>query len=156
METDMRVPRLALAAVAAAGALALSGCADDIYGPYGYGYGGYGYGSPYSGYGYGYPYASYGYGNAYGGYGYYGGYDPFGWYSDSYYPGVGIYVYDSGRNRHVWNGDQQRYWSTRRTNWQNRSGTTYTRENWSGFNRNQNYSTQGTTTNTSGWHHHRG
>jgi hypothetical protein len=150
METDMRVPRLALAAVAAAGALALSGCADDLYGPYGYGYGGYGYGSPYSGYGYGYPYASYGYGNAYGGYGYYGGYDPFGWYSDSYYPGVGIYVYDSGRNRHVWNGDQQRYWSTRRTNWQNRSGTTYTRENWSGFNR----GAQGTT--TSGWHHHRG
>ena len=146
----MRVPRLALAAVAATGALALSGCADDLYGPYGYG--GYGYG-------YGYPYASYGYGSPYGGYGYYGaygGYDPFGWYGDSYYPGVGIYVYDSYRNRHVWNGDQQRYWSTRRSNWQTRSGTTWTHENWGGFSRNQTNGTQGTTTNTdtSGWHHH--
>src|SRR5438309_9367430 len=123
METDMRVPRLALAAVAAAGALALSGCADDIYGPYGYGYGGYGYGSPYSGYGYGYPYASYGYGNAYGGYGYYGGYDPFGWYSDSYYPGGGIYLYDSGRNRHVRHRHPQAQRATRPADWQNRAGT---------------------------------
>lgn len=147
METTMRVPRLAIAAVAATSALALGGCADDLYGPYGYGGYGYGYGYPYGGYGYGSPYGGYGY------YGAYGGYDPFGWYSDYYYPGVGIYVYDSGRNRHVWNGDQQRYWSTRRSNWQARSGTTYTRENWSGFSRN---GTQGTTTNTSGWHHHRG
>lgn len=129
----MRVPRLAIAAVAAAGALALSGCADDMYGPYGYGYGygAYGYGSPYG-------YGSYGYGAPYGGYGYYGSYDPFGWYGDYYYPGVGIYVYDSYRNRHVWNGDQQRYWSGRRTNWEHHGGsstTQGTRENWSGFNR---------------------
>ncbi len=133
----MRVPRLAFAAVAATGALALSGCADDMYGPYGYGYGvygAYGYGSPYGGYGY--PYG-----------GYYGGYDPFGWCGDSYYPGVGIYVYDRYRNRRAWNGDQQRYWTNRRSTWQSRTGSTYsgTRENWSGFNR-----TQGT---TSGWRH---
>jgi len=69
----MRVSRLALAAVAATGAIALSGCADDLYGPYGYGYGAYGYASPYSAYGYGSPY---------GGYGYYSSYDPFGWYGD--------------------------------------------------------------------------
>jgi hypothetical protein len=140
----MRVPRLAIAAVAAAGVFALSGCADDMYGPYGYGYGGYGtygYASPYGygSYGYGYPYSGYGYGS----------YDPFGWYGDSYYPGVGIYVYDSYRHRHAWNGDQQRYWTNRRSTWQGRTGgtTTWNHENWSGFNR---------TNNTSGWHHHHG
>jgi len=143
----MRVPRLALAAVAAAGAIALSGCADDLYGPYGYGYGSYGYGySPYGGYGYGYPY---------GGYGYYGSYDPFGWYGDYYYPGVGIYVYDSYRNRRVWNGDQQRYWSGRRTNWQSRTGSTYNHENWGGFSHhNWNGGSTSGSTDTSGWHHH--
>jgi hypothetical protein len=139
----MRVPRLAFAAVAATGALALSGCADDMYGPYGYGYGygAYGYGSPYG-------YGSYGYGSPYGGYYGYGAYDPFGWYGDYYYPGAGIYVYDSYRHRHAWNGDQQRYWMNRRSTWQGRTGATATgtRENWSGFNR----------TNTSGGHHHHG
>lgn len=148
----MRVPRLALAAATAAGALALGACAD-YYGPYGYGYGAYGYGYPYAGYGYGYGYP-------YGGYGYYGGYDPFGWYGDYYYPGAGIYVYDSYRHRHVWNGDQQRYWMNRRSNWQSHGSTmtTGTRENWSGFNHhdwNGSGTTSGTTT-TSGWHHHRG
>jgi hypothetical protein len=131
--------RLALAIAAAT--LALGACADDMYGPYGYGYGGLsiGYGD--------YGYAPYGYG--YGGY--YGGgyYDPFGWYDDFYYPGTGFYVYDSYRRPHRWSGDQERYWTTRRSNWQGRTGTTWSRENWSGFNR------SGTSTSTGGhWHHH--
>jgi len=142
----MRVPRLAIAAVAAAGALALSGCADDMYGPYGYdayGYSPYGYAYAPYGYGYGYPY---------GGYGYYGGYDPFGWYGDFYYPGVGIFVYDRDRHRREWNGGEQRFWMNRRTTWQSHGGTmtSGTRENWSGFNR----GSRGGTAGTSGWHHH--
>jgi hypothetical protein len=145
----MRLPRLSLAALGAAGAFALGGCAYDAYGPYGYGYG---YGS----YGYGYPYGGYGYGYPYGGYGYYGGYgayDPFGWYGGYYYPGVGIYVYDRYRNRHTWNGYQQHFWMNRRTTWQNHGGTmtSGTRESWSGFNR----GSGSTGTTTSGWHHHR-
>ena len=139
----MRIPRLGIAALAAVSGIALSGCAYDMYGdPYGYGgYGGYGgvsigYGSGYyGGYGYGYPYGGYGYGGyGYGGY----GYDPFGWYGGSYYPGIGIYVYDRYRNRHVWSGDQRRYWQNRQTQWHNRSGQTgasVTTQNWSGFDR---------------------
>ena len=87
----------------AAGALALGGCA----------YGDLGYGSATAavtaayGYGYGGYYGGYGYGGGYGGYGY-GGYGitdtpHYGWYDDYYYPGSGIYVYDSYRRRHVWN-----------------------------------------------------
>ena len=141
----MRIPRLGIAALATVSAIALSGCAYDMYGdPYGYGgYGGYGgvsigYGSGYyGGYG-GYPYGGYGYGGyGYGGYGYGGyGYDPFGWYGGSYYPGFGIYVYDRHRSRHVWNGDQRRYWESRRGQWRDRSGSTgasVTTQNWSGF-----------------------
>lgn len=143
--------RMRLAIALAASALSLGACAYDTYGdPYGYGYGPYGGVSPgyYGGYGsYGYGYGGYGYGG-YGPYGYgYGSYDPFGWYGDYYYPGVGIYVYDRGRNRHVWNDGQRRYWSNRTSNWQSRSGTTRVRENWSGFNRNRD-------TTTSGWRHH--
>ena len=143
--------RMGLALALSGCALALSGCAYDMYGdPYGYGpyggvsvgyYGSYGYGG-YGGYGYGpygYGYDPYGYG--------YGGYDPFGWYGDYYYPGVGIYVYDSHRNRHVWNDTQRRFWSGRTSNWQSHSGTTMTRENWSGFNRHNG---------SGGWHHHSG
>jgi len=153
----MRTSRFGLAALALTAGIALSGCATGYgdpygygYGPYGYGpqstvsigvgygsgyggygYGGYGYGSPYGGYygglGYGYPYSSYG---AY-------GYDPFGWYGDYYYPGSGVYVYDRNRTRHVWSGDQQRYWGQRRQQWQSHGGstTTGTRENWSGWDR---------------------
>jgi hypothetical protein len=132
-------PALALAA----GALTLGAC-EDMYGPYGYG-GldvGYGYGGYYAPYGYGY-------GPYYGGY--YGGYDPFGWYGDFYYPGAGIFVYDSFRRPHRWNDDQMRYWMNRRSTWQSRTGTTWHRENWSGFNH------SGTTTTTTGGHwHHRG
>ena len=131
--------RMRLAIALAGGALTLSACAYDTYGdPYGYGpYGGVSlgyYGGGYGPYGYGYGYAPYGYG--YGSYGY-GAYDPFGWYGDYYYPGVGIYVYDRGRNRHVWNDTQRRYWTVRAGNWQGRSGTTRVRENWSGFSRNR-------------------
>ena len=121
--------RLALALGLSAAGLSLSACADDMYGPYGYG-GSY-YGAPYGGYG---PYDyGYGYGPYYGvGY---GAYDPFGWYGDFYYPGVGFYVYDSYRRPHHWDSDQQRYWSSRRTTWQSRTGSNVTRGNWSGFNR---------------------
>ena len=121
----------------------LSGCAYDMYGnDYGYGYGPYGYGYPRSGVSIGIGYGS-GYGGYYGGYGGYaypyggyGGYDPFGWYGSYYYPGSGIYVYDQYRTRHVWNGDQQRYWTQRRQQWQNRTGTrSSTGDNWSGWDR---------------------
>ena len=133
--------RTPLALALAVGALSLAGCADDMYGPYGYGgvgvgYGGY-YGGYYGPYGYGYP-AYYGY----------GAYDPFGWYGDYYYPGVGIFVYDSYHRPHRWDGDQERYWIQRRSAWQSRSGTTWNRQNWSGFNR------SGTTGTDGHWHHH--
>lgn len=117
----MRIPYISLLA---AGALALGGCAYGDFGYGGLGYGGY-YGASY---GYS-PY--YGYGG-YGGYGY--GYDPFGWYGDYYYPGTGIYVYDTGRNRHVWTDSQRRYWSSRRDQWQHRSGHTWTKSDWSAYN----------------------
>ena len=128
----MRVPQLRVAAFALASTMGLSACASDMYGdPYGYG-GGYGYNYGYPGYGYGgSPYYGSGYGYGYG----YGAYDPFGWYGDFYYPGVGIYVYDRHRNRHVWNNDQQRYWADRQSRWQSRAGTTNNTENWSGWNR---------------------
>jgi hypothetical protein len=117
----MRIPYFSLLA---AGALTLGGCA---YGDLGYG-GGYGSGyyGGYGGYG-GYngdPYYGYGYGSPY-----------FGWYDDFYYPGAGLYVYDSGRHRRVWNDRERTYW----TNRQHAATTTTTsgqtvRENWSGFN----------------------
>ncbi len=96
--------RLAYLGLAATGALAIGGCAYDNYG---YGpYGGYGYGPANYAYGYGTPY--------------------YGWYGDYYYPGAGIYVFDSNRNRSVWTDSQRSYWSSRT------GGRTY-RENWSGF-----------------------
>lgn len=154
----MPTARMKLAAAALIASVPLAGCAYDMYGDnYGYGYGyprssvsfGIGYGGGYGGYGYG----GYGYGYPYGSY--YGGYDPFGWYGDSYYPGTGIFVYDSYRRPHRWSGDQQRYWTTRRSNWQGRTGGTWNRDNWSGFRRSG--SSTGTTTTTTGGHwHHRG
>jgi hypothetical protein len=138
----MRTRALILAAL---GSAALTGCAD-----YGYGYGsglsvGLGYGGGYGGYygGYGsYGYSPYGYGGyGYSPYGYnYGGYygDPyFGWYDNYYYPGTGIYVYDTYRRPHRWSDSQQRYWSQRRntvlsdSRTRNRNLT----DNWSGFDR---------------------
>jgi hypothetical protein len=119
----MRIPFISLLA---AGMLALGGCAYDSYGMglgygggYGYGYGDYGYGGPYYGdygYGYGAPY--------------------FGWYDDAYYPGTGIYVYDSYRRPHTWSDRQRSYWTSRRQATSSSSGKSVNyRENWSGFNR---------------------
>lgn len=121
----MRIPYISLLA---AGALSLGGCA----GYYGYGgdyYGNY-YGGPYAGFGYSSGY----YGPYYGDYGYGYGYPAFGWYGDYYYPGAGVYVYDTYRRPHVMTTTQRTYWSRRSPAL--RSGTTtQARENWSGFNR---------------------
>lgn len=129
-----------------AGSAALAGCAYGYgdYGPYGGLSMGLGYGDYYGGYGgyggYGYPYGPYG---GYGYPGYYGGFGApyFGWYDNYYYPGTGIYVYDSYRRPHVWSETQQRYWTQQRTRALNTTSTASTttrptiRENWSGFNR---------------------
>ena len=125
----MRVPYISLLA---AGALALGGCAYDYYG---YGYG------PYSGLSLGVGYGG-GYYGGYGGYGggYYGGYggyysswSPFGWYDDFYYPGSGIYVYDSYRRPRVWSSSQRSYWTSRRSQWEHHSGKTWSGSNWDGY-----------------------
>ena len=128
----MRIPFISLAA---AGALALGGCAyGDVglglgYG--GYGDYGYGYGSPYYGYGYG-PYGGYGaYPGYYGGFGY-----PFGWYGDYYYPGTGIYVYDSYRRPRLWNEGERTYWTSRqRVATTTGTRTTTVSPNWTAFSR---------------------
>jgi hypothetical protein len=137
----MHMARLKLAALALAGGVSLAGCATGYgYGEYGYGYG------PYYG-GYAYPY---GYDYGYGGY-----YDPFGWYGDFYYPGVGIYVYDRDHHRHEWNDDQRRYWESRRSTWQSRTGRTWGgSENWSGWHHHDS-STSTTTTNPPSHHWNR-
>lgn len=142
--------RMRLALALAATTLGLTACADDLYGPYGYGGIGVGYGySSYGSYGsYGYPYGAYGYPYGYGNGGYYGSYDPFGWYGDYYYPGVGFYVYDSYRHPYHWNGDQQRYWMSHRSSWQGHTGRTWNHENWGGFHR------SGSTMTSDGYHHH--
>jgi len=114
----MRIPFMTLAA---AGALTLGGCA---YGDYGYGLG---YGSGYYGGGY--------YGGGYGNYGYGYGSPYYGWYDDFYYPGAGIYVYDSNRHAHAWNDRQRSYWTNRQHNVTTQSGGQTSRENWSGFSR---------------------
>ena len=117
----MRIPYIS---VLAAGALALGGCADY----YGAGYGGgYGYGGPYVGVGYSSGY----YDPYYGGYGYG---SQFGWYGDYYYPGSGLYVYDTYRQPHVMTTSQRTYW-TRRSPALRTGSTTKVRENWSGFDR---------------------
>lgn len=123
----MRIPYISLLA---AGALSLGGCA----GYYGYGgdyYGGYGYAGPYAGLGYSSGY----YGPYSGGYGY--GYPYFGWYDNFYYPGAGVYVYDTYRRRHAMTTTQRAYWTGRSPAL--RTGSTRrVRENWSGFNRRHN------------------
>lgn len=140
----MRVSYIKLAVLAAVSGLALSGCAYGYDGNGGFGGLNVGYGYN-SGYGYGgYGYDPYGYGYGYGspyGYGDYG-YSPYGWYDGYYYPGSGVYVYDSYRRRTAWNDTQRRYWQDRTNHWRDRRGnanvttTVVTpRENWSGFNR---------------------
>ncbi|MEO6040550.1 MAG: hypothetical protein ABIP41_01485 [Croceibacterium sp.] len=116
----MNMSRLSALALAASAAVAVTGCAYDDYG-YGYDrpYYGSGYGSPY---GYGGGYRSYGYGGSYG----YAAPYSYGWYGDYYYPGVGVYIYGRTGTRHRWNGDQQRYWQSRRGHY--RGG-----ENWSTY-----------------------
>jgi hypothetical protein len=131
----MRIPYISLLA---AGALALGGCAYGDVG-LGMGYGGYG---GYYGSGYGYPYGPYGgygtYPGYYGGFGY--GTPYYGWYDNSYYPGTGVYVYDSYRRPHVWNDRQRHYWTTRDRSIRT-SGTVTTRQqNWSGFDRHDRHS----------------
>lgn len=114
----MRIPFISLGA----GALVLGGCA---YGNYGYGGVGLGYGD----YGYGSSYYGYGYSSAY----YRSPY--FGWYDDFYYPGTGIYVYDTYRRPHVWSDHQRTYWISRRQAAATTSHTRTLRVNWSGFDR---------------------
>jgi hypothetical protein len=61
-------------------------------------------------------------------------------------------VYDRNRTRHVWSGNQQRYWTQRRQQWQNRSGTaTPTGENWSGWDRSRRHGSSATSTSTGTW-----
>jgi hypothetical protein len=107
----MRTICIGLAAVSA---LALGGCA---YGDYGYGMG---YGGYYGDYAYGGPYYDYTYGAPY-----------FGWYDDFYYPGTGVFVYDTYRRPHRWTDRQRSYWTGRRQAMGSRTVTT----NWSGFRR---------------------
>lgn len=119
----MRIPYLSLIA---AGALTLGGCAYGDYGSFGLGYGsGYGgyYDSPYYGYGYGY------------GSPYYGGFGSpyFGWYDDFYYPGTGIYVYDSYRRPHRWSDRQRNYWTSRQQAYAKSSANQSFSTNWSAF-----------------------
>ena len=138
-----------------AGAAALGGCA-------------YGYGSPYGGMSVGVSSGYYGgYGGYYGGYGGYGGYSQYGspygyigtaygvpygygyqpyygWYDNYYYPGTGMYVYDSYRRPRLMSDSQKRYWAERRERATTPTTTTRTRttarkerpalrENWSAF-----------------------
>jgi hypothetical protein len=102
----MRASRLLILLALPAAALPLGACATD-----GYGYGG-------------------------GGFAYEAGWgDPYwGWYGDYYYPGTGIYVYDSGRHRHRWNDAQRRYWGGRRGGWRGPRNTVG-RSNWHDFRR---------------------
>lgn len=133
--------RTRVALLAAAAAATLGGCADYGYGSYsglslGLGYGG-GYYSPYD-----YGYSPYGYGYGYSPFDYGGWYDEpyFGWYDGGYYPGSGVYVYDSYRRPYRWNDQQQRYWTQRQQSVMTTANTRnyrqpQFRENWSGFNR---------------------
>ena len=60
----------------------------------------------------------------------------YGWYDDYYYPGTGIYVYDSYRRPRTWNDDQRALLdqpAARGDDVRQRRTTSST--NWSGFNR---------------------
>jgi hypothetical protein len=122
--------RFYLAPLVAASALALGGCGyyDGVYGGAGYGYNDYsyrdyGYYNPYSYSGFGYPYS-------------YGSY--YGWYGDSYYPGTGLYVYDTYRRPRLMTSTQRSYWMSRQPRTVTATSTVRTqsvRPNWSAFNR---------------------
>jgi hypothetical protein len=96
--------KIAIILAPLAAAAALTGCASDG----GYGYGGVGYSAAWG--------------------------DPYwGWYGDYYYPGTGIYIYDTHRRRLAWNDDQRRYWEGRRQSWHGPG--TAARTNWRDFRR---------------------
>ena len=118
----MSVPRLARLSLVLASAAGLSACAYDGYG-YGGGYASVGYG----GGGYCDPYWD-------DCYGYYG--DPwYGWYDNYYYPGWGIFVYDSYRRPHRWNDHHRRFWESRRHRWGERDWNDRRWERWDGWER---------------------
>ncbi|HVL77844.1 MAG TPA: hypothetical protein VM346_01000 [Sphingomicrobium sp.] len=114
--------RIIIASLAAAGGLALGGCAyNGLYGGASLGYGSAGYYDRYFD-----PYHD----------PWYRGASYWGWYDGFYYPGTGYYVYDRWRRPHVWNDLQRRYWSQRREHIRSRTGERFEpRENWSGFTR---------------------
>jgi len=120
----MSVRSLRLPALVLASTLGLSACA--------YGYGDHGYASVhYGGGGYCDPY----YDDCYGAASYYG--DPwYGWYDNYYYPGYGIYVYDSYRRPHRWNDGHRRYWESRRSRYGDRNWNDRRWERWDGWDRN--------------------
>ncbi len=108
------IPRAALIAAALLGSAALSGCyAHNPYGATSVSVSSGGY--------YGRPRA-----NPY-----------WGWRDNSYYPGVGVYVYDHDRRPHRWNNDQRRHWEDRGRDWDhNRGGDRRSRRGeWNDFRR---------------------
>ncbi|MEO7178762.1 MAG: peptidase [Allosphingosinicella sp.] len=123
----MSLVRLRTLALILATGAGLSACA------YGDGYG-YGYGGVSLGYGNGGYYGDchYGRGSAY--------YEPwygwYGWYGDYYYPGFGVYVYDSYRRPHRWNDNDRRYWEGRRSRYGERNWNDRRWERWEGWGRN--------------------
>jgi hypothetical protein len=128
--------RLRVLILLAASAAGLSACADD----YGYGYGmsaGYGPQARYACDPHYYDCAAYGYGGyGYDSYGDYGGYygDPwYGWYGDYFYPGIGLFVFDSFGRRFRMDRDQRRFWDGRRSHFPNRNWNDQRWQRWDGF-----------------------
>ncbi len=114
--------RIRTSAFALAAAVTLGGCTtyDDGYG-YGslsIGYGGGGWCDPY-------------WDDCYGS-GWYG--DPWwGWYDDFYYPGIGLFVYDSWGRPFRWSDRHRRFWEGRRHHWSGRDWNDRRWERWDGF-----------------------
>jgi hypothetical protein len=102
----MPIAKTLIAAAALGTAGVLAGCTDYGYSSVGYSAGIYdgGFGDPY-----------------------------WGWYDDYYYPGTGVYVYDSGRRRHRWNEVQRSYWQQRHQGWRGDRGRM--RADWRDFRR---------------------
>jgi hypothetical protein len=118
----MTPSRLRAAAILLLAGIGVSACAYDDYG--------YGYGRTYSSVSIGVggcdPYWGSCYGRGY--------YDPWwGWYGGYYYPGIGIYVYDSWGRRFPWNEYQRGYWENRRQRWGGRNWNDHRWERWDGF-----------------------
>lgn len=116
--------RLRAVILAASASLGLGAC--TMYDGYGYGGLSVGYGSDYCD-----PYWDdcYGYG--------YGAQDSwYGWYGDYYYPGYGIYIYDSYRRPYRWDDHHRRYWEHRRSRWGDRNWNDRRWERWDRWDRN--------------------